>query len=71
MIQALGSVSVRMAHHPHALAASTVVQLIRERQFLWSTISGSFILLIQLASQSLTHTMAQSFIRWLTMTQMP
>lgn len=71
MIQALGSVSVRMAHHPHPFAASTVVQLLCERQFLWSTVSGSFILLIQLASQSLNHTMAQSFIRWLTMTHRP
>ena len=71
MIQALGSVSVRMAYHPHPFAAATVVQLVCEKQFLWSTLSGTFMLLIQLASQSLNHTMAQSFIWWLTMTHRP
>lgn len=53
------------------LQQSTVVQLICERQFLWSTESGSLILLIQLASQPLNHAMAQSFICWLTMTHRP
>lgn len=62
---------MRMAHHPHSFAASTVAQLMCERQFFQNTVSGSFILLMQLASQSLNHTMAQSFIWWLTMTHRP